>query len=191
MLSAAQLDEILTLQLAVAWAGESGEQEPRLRWWETDMVSKYGGRALFDLLAPRTAAWAALEAAREAARRIDEHARSKAADPDELISLFRFGFVIDEQLQDRIAEHKRNGVSPELALPSLAALLRVWDREAFVAWVRSTGDKPNCVNDPGGRRLTGAPPSDPADTARRLVHALAPLADAYPFPHYRVAARAE
>lgn len=190
MLSPKQLDEILTLQLAVAWAGEGGEQEVRLRWWETDMVSKYGGRALFDLLTPRTAAWATLEAAREAARRVEEQARNKAADPDQLISLFRFGFAIDEQLQDRLAEHKRNGISPELALPRLAELMRKWDREAFVAWVR-VGDKPNCVNDPGGRRLTSAPPADPVDTARRLAYALAPLVDAYPFPHYRDGARAE
>jgi hypothetical protein len=188
--SAEQLDDILTLQLAVAWAGESGEQ-PRLRWWETDMVSKYGGRALFDLLAPRTAAWATLEAAREAARRVDEHARSKAADPDRLVSLFRFGFAIDEQLQDRIAEHKRSGIGPELALPRLAELLHSWDREAFAAWLRGATEKPNFINDPGGRRLTAAPSSDPSDAARRLAQALVPLADAYPFPHYRVAARAE
>ena len=190
MLSSAQLDEILTLQLAVAWAGESGEQEARLRWWETDMVSKYGGLALFDLLTPRISAWATLEAAREAARRVEEQARSKAADPDQLISLFRFGFTIDEQLQDRITEHKRNGLTPDAALPKLADVMSTWDRDGFLAWLR-TGDKPKTVNDPGGRRLTAAPPTDPVETARRLAHALAPLADAYPFPHYRTGARAE
>ena len=32
------LDQILTAQLIVAWAGESGE-EPRLKWWRTDLVT--------------------------------------------------------------------------------------------------------------------------------------------------------
>ena len=37
-LSSATIDAILTAQLAVAWAGEGGE-EPRLKWWRTDLVS--------------------------------------------------------------------------------------------------------------------------------------------------------
>jgi hypothetical protein len=184
MLSPDQLDAILTHQLVVAWAGESGDDEPRLRWWETDMVSKYGGLALFQQLTPRSAHWAALEAAREAARRVDEKARSKDAEPDRLVSLFRFGFEIDEQLQDRLVDHKRRGKALEAALPQLARLVRVWDRDQLVAWAKE-GDKPNAVNEPSGRRLTGTPPVDPVQTARRLTHALVPLAEAYPFPHYR------
>lgn len=43
------LDGILTLQLAVAWAGEAGE-EPRLRWWRTDLAGEFGGRDLFERL---------------------------------------------------------------------------------------------------------------------------------------------
>jgi hypothetical protein len=43
------LDELLALRFAVAWAGESRDEQPRLRWWKTDMVSKYGGEALLDL----------------------------------------------------------------------------------------------------------------------------------------------
>ena len=154
------------------------------------MVSKYGGRALFDLLAPRTAAWATLEAAREAARRVEESARAKAADPDQLVSLFRFGFAIDEQLQDRLVEHKRRGADPAVALPRLAAVMGPWDREAFAVWVKS-GERPNTTNDPGGRRLTGSPPGDPVETARRLVAALSPFAPAYPFPHYRDGGRGQ
>jgi hypothetical protein len=49
MLPDETLDERLTLQFAVAWAGESGDDQPRLRWWKTDMVSKHGGQALLDL----------------------------------------------------------------------------------------------------------------------------------------------
>lgn len=48
MLTDAQLDVLLTLQLATAWAGErSGDEPPRLGWWATDMVSEFGGHALF------------------------------------------------------------------------------------------------------------------------------------------------
>lgn len=184
MLPPEALDAILTCQLAVAWAGESGDDEPRLRWWETDMVSKYGGLALFEQLTPRSAHWAALEAAREAARRVDDKARSKDADPDRLLSLFRLGAALDELLHDRLLEHKRQGRPVQEALPGLAALMTAWDRDAFARWAKQ-GDKPNVVNDPSGRRLTGAPPADRLEVVRRLAHALLPLADAYPFPHYR------
>lgn len=33
MLTDAQLDTLLTLQLATAWAGERSGDEPRLGWW--------------------------------------------------------------------------------------------------------------------------------------------------------------
>lgn len=184
MLPPEELDAILTYQLAVAWAGESGDDEPRLGWWETDMVSKYGGLALFEQLTPRSAHWAALEAAREAARRVDEKARSKDADPDRLLSLFRLGAALDEHLYDRLLEHKRQGRPLQDALPHLGRLMETWERDAFAAWAKQ-GDKPNVVNEPSGRRLTGSPPADPVEVVRRLAHALLPLPDAYPFPHYR------
>jgi hypothetical protein len=199
MLPPEELDAILTYQLAVAWAGESGDDEPRLGWWETDMVSKYGGLALFEQLTPRSAHWAALEAAREAARRVDDKARSKDADPDRLLSLFRLGAALDEHLYHRLLEHKRAGRPLHDALPRLGRLLTAfgaagdehggpprstWERDAFAAWAKQ-GDKPNVVNEPSGRRLTGSPPADPVEVVRRLGHALLPLPAAYPFPHYR------
>ena len=46
-------------------------------------------------LAPQTWRWAVLQSVREAARRADAAGRAKAADPDALVSLFRFGFEID------------------------------------------------------------------------------------------------
>ena len=51
------LDHTLTIQLLVAWAGESGDP-PRLGWWRTDMVSEYGGGDLFKRLLPNTWQWA-------------------------------------------------------------------------------------------------------------------------------------
>lgn len=185
VLSDPQLDAILTLQLATAWAGERNSDEPRLGWWSTDMVSEYGGLDFFARLTPRTAKWAALEVAREAARRIDAAARSRDANPDRLRSLFSFGFDTDEQLADRLAFHKRLGRSPEQALPDLAALLAdKWNRDTFAAWVKQW-PAAKTANEPSGRRLTSAMPDDPVEIARRLVHALAPFTDSYPCPHVR------
>lgn len=191
MLSATARDAVLTLQLAVAWAGERGEDEPRLGWWDTDMISKYGGHALLRDLAPRTFAWAALEVAREAARRRDAAARGRDANADRLISLFRFGFDVDEQLADRLAELKRASQPPEAALPALGALIGAWDRDGFVSWLEALSDAPNVVNDPAGRRLTGTPNGDVVETARRLARALVPLGDNYLCPHYRDASAAD
>lgn len=134
-LSTDKLDEILTYQLAVAWAGEAGDEPRRLGWWKTDMVSRYGGLALFEQLAPQTRAWAAFEVAREAARRVDEAARNKSADPDRLLSVFHLGADLDEQVQERIGDHKRDGRSPTDALPELQDLIAGWDRERFEAWL--------------------------------------------------------
>jgi hypothetical protein len=184
MLPEETLDQLLILQFAVAWAGESGEDEPRLRWWKTDMVSPYGGHALFAQLTPRTAEWAALESVREAARRADQVARARAANPDELISLFHLGYDHDEQLNDRLRTHKQSGVSPAQALPRLGELLQRWDRRAFEEFLQQA-QPPNTVNEPAGRRLTNAAPEDLAEAARRLARALVPLPEAYPCPHYR------
>ncbi|MCA9653655.1 MAG: BREX-6 system BrxE protein [Myxococcales bacterium] len=113
-----QLDAILTVQLAVAWAGESGDDEPRLRWWDTDMVSKYGGLALMEQLTPRTGAWAVLQVALEAARRVDGRSRTRDASPDQLVSLFHLGLPLDELLGDRLREHKGRGLPPTEVLPA-------------------------------------------------------------------------
>ena len=59
------LDLALTAQIAVAWAGEGGE-EPRLSWWQTDLVSEFGGEDLLRRLLPKTYPWAMLQAVREA-----------------------------------------------------------------------------------------------------------------------------
>jgi len=63
-LTEAALDEILALQFLVAWAGEGRCKPKRLGWWDTDLVDPDGGGDLLARLAPRTHAWAALEAVR-------------------------------------------------------------------------------------------------------------------------------
>ena len=79
-LQSSELDEILALQLTVAWAGESGGD--RLGWWNSDLVDPEGGGDLFSRLVPKTAAWASLILVREAARVIEHEARKAGSRSD-------------------------------------------------------------------------------------------------------------
>jgi hypothetical protein len=183
------LDQALTAQTVVAWAGEGGEK-PRLGWWQTDLVSEYGGEDLLKRLLPRTWPWAMLQAVREAARRKDEELRGKDSDPDQLVTLFRFGFELDEQIEERLQAYKRGGLSPVDALPGLGEVMggtlhQLWDRAQFLQWVEAHGPvQAEAV--PTGRQLKGAMPAGLDRRVAQLVAALAPLADSYPLPHFRV-----
>lgn len=178
------MDTLLSAQLIVAWAGESGE-ERRLGWWKTDLVAEYGGYDLFKRLLPNTWDWAALQAVREAARRRDAELRFRADHPDRIVSLYRIGFEVDEQVDERLLEHKRSGQAPPLALPALDGLIgEHWSEQAFAEWVASHGDV-EIETSPLGRRIKGAEPTDVANLTSKLVAALAPVGDAYPLPHYR------
>ncbi len=180
------LDHILAVQLAVAWAGEKGE-DPRLGWWRTDLVSEFGGEDLFQRLLPHTWAWAVLQAAREAARRRDAAVRAKDHDPDRMLTLFRLGFAIDERLDERLQDLKRSGRPPKAALPKLGEILAEdWSRKDFEEWV-GAHDRSDTVASPAGRRLRGEPPQALDLLVDRLVGALAPMGADYPLPHFRSA----
>ena len=173
----------------MAWAGEGGE-EPRLNWWQTDLVSEFGGEDLLRRLLPKTYPWAMLQAVREAARRKDEELRAKASDPDQLLTLYRFGFELDEQIEERLQAHKRSGRFPLEALPGLVEVLGTslhepWNRAQFEQWVEAHGPvQADAV--PTGRLLKGAPPAGLDRAVQQLVAGLAPLGDVYSLPHYRV-----
>jgi hypothetical protein len=142
-------DQILALQFTIAWAGEGRSQPKRLGWWDTDLVDEAGGGDFFARLAPRTHAWASLEAVREAARRVDEKARKKMADPDAMRTLFFLGFDIDEQLADHLAALKREGRTPADALSLPNNLAASFSKEALVAALTAQGNEPTTVV-PGG-----------------------------------------
>lgn len=186
--SALELDELLTAQFAVAWAGEGGGDPPRLGWWPTDMISDNGGHDLFQRLLPQTWAWAALQVVREAARRCDAEMRARAVDADDMITLFHLGVELDERLGERLLEHKRSGKAPSDALPGLKSILwDTWDRERFAEWLSYHGE-PRHEAAALGRLLSGAPAPTPDRLAAALLAALQPLPDAgkpYPLPHYR------
>lgn len=178
------LDQLLTAQLAVAWAGEGGE-EPRLSWWRSDLTSEFGGHDLFKRLLPNTWDWAALQAAREAARRKDAELRAKDHSPDLITSLFCLGFTLDELADARLQTHKRAGLPPTAALPGLDPLIdQPFHADAFLTWLRRHGD-PDYSATPLGRQLKGEPAGPLGPLVQRLLAALTPLAPSYPLPHLR------
>jgi hypothetical protein len=112
-----EIDGLLCAQLIVAWAGEKGnEDERRLGWWKTDLLSEFGGRDFLNRLLPRTGEWAALQSVREAARRTDQFAREQGHDADLPISLYS----LDEEsgrstliwARDRFPPHLRADLAP-------------------------------------------------------------------------------
>ncbi len=178
------LDSILVTQIAVAWAGEDGE-EPRLRWWRSDLVSEYGGKDLFRRLLSQTWRWATLQAVREAARRTDARMRQGADDPDSIVSLYCLGFAADEKVEERLLELKKQTDDPMKALPRLAEIVgERWRRDTFLEWVRSHGTA-EVLTTPLGRRIKGTFPGISDLLIGNLVGALEPLGEQYPLPHYR------
>lgn len=180
------IDEILALQLSVAWAGEGLSQPRRLGWWQTDLVDAEGGGDLLARMLPRTHAWAKLGAVREAARRVDERARRRSGTPDRLVTLFQLGFDLDEQLSERLRHHQRHQAAPSEALGERFVVTPTFDAAAFERFVRQSAPAPSVETAPEGRLLLGAPPEDPLEQVTRLVAALAPFSPDYPMPHYRI-----
>jgi hypothetical protein len=176
-----ELDTILGLQLSVAWAGEKAGEPQRLNWWNTDLTDEAAGGDFFERLLARTAAWAGLELAREAAIRADRAARAALARPDRTWTLFHFGFALDEAIRDRLEHHKRHGRNPKEVLVSGWSVTRSWDREAFEVFLKGLGN-PKTKETPAGRKLS-AKVTDAALAARDLAAALLPLSDMYPLPH--------
>ena len=180
-----QLDHILKLQLAIAWAGETNADQPRLGWWRTAMCDEYGGEDLLRRLTPRTWQWAAFEMCRAAAKRVDEAARSTADDADHLVSLYRLGFEVDERLDERLLELKQGGVLPTEALPDLKELISTWSKEWLESWLERWAGA-DYTTTATGRRLKSEIPADLSAAASQLAAALLPLADSYALPYFRV-----
>lgn len=181
-----EIDSLLTAQLIVAWAGERGQDERRLGWWRTDLLSADGGRDLLGSLLPRTGEWAVLQAVREAARRIDEASRQEAHDSDTLLSLFALGFQVEERTDERLQDFKRSEKSPAEALPVAMELINgKWDQQAFVDWCEDHGAG-NYTTTTAGRRIKGDVPSSLDRIVAGLISALVPISDEYPLPHYSI-----
>lgn len=179
-----QLDEILALQLTLAWAGEApGGAHPRLGWWKTDLVDADAGGDLWARLLPRTHRWAGLDAARRAARQVDQALRNETARADEMLTLFHFGFELDEGLDERLAHHKLEGHPPTAVLPLLEVTATRFDRGALLARLTDNDLDLGFKVAPSGRQLKGRPEEPETIRAHRLACAM--LIDAprtYPLP---------
>lgn len=179
----AELDEILAIQLLIAWAGETpGGGTPRLGWWKTDVIDDEAGGDLWKRLLPRTHRWAGLDAARRAAYLTDERLRRPAKNADSQFTLFHFGFETDEALAERMAHHVLEARNPAEALPPLSALASGFDRAALSKAVGADDVDASFKVVAGGRQLKKVAHETLPARARRLALALlsAPVAPAYP-----------
>ncbi len=180
-----ELDEVLYLQLAIAWAGEADTDPKRLGWWRTGMCDEYGGEDLLKRLVPKTWQWAVLESTRAAAKKVDDRARNRAEDPDNLITLYRLGFEVDEQLDERLLELKQCGVPLSESFPDLAVLFEKWSDERLKSWLGKL-EEAGYSSTATGRRLKGTAPKDISAAARQLAAALLPLDRKYALPYFRI-----
>jgi hypothetical protein len=180
-LTNAQLDEILALQLTVAWAGEAAGEPARLGWWKSDLVDAEGGGDLFKRLVPRTAPWAGLILLREAARRVDLSALKQSNLEDRAHTLFHLGFRVDEQLSDRLALHRQQLHEPASAFGNEFIVGGDWSKSAFETRLASFG-KPKVAVTPGGRSIA-APGAGGVELVRLLAAALLPLTPKYPLAY--------
>ncbi len=163
------LDEILALQITVAWAGERGEPK-RLGWWNSDLVDPDAGAYLFQKLLPRTGRWAVLATAREVARRTDEAGRLRLGDPDHVRTLFALGFELDEQLDERLRELVRRGASVD-SLPWVVSFEQDQLDDVRAALRHGPSGAPPFRVVAGGRQLDALPEA-PALAARHLAAVL-------------------
>jgi hypothetical protein len=185
VLSDSVRDTILAWQLTIAWAGEGLCEPQRLNWWRTDLVDDNGGGDLFQRLFPNTYAWACLEAVRQAAIQRDQQIRSGMAQPDGVQTLFFWGFDIDEQLSDRLTEHKYSASPPEQCLDLPLALDQPFCQTTLETTLQIPGRPIQVTVVPDGRELGGALPQSPELRVRNLAAALLPLGAHYPMPFYR------
>lgn len=180
-----ELDEILSVQLLLAWAGEApGGDHPRLGWWKTDLIDGEAGGDLWQRLLPRTHRWAGLGAARRAAYLTDERARRPAKSADSRFTLFHFGFETDEALAERLAHHVLEARSPVEVLPLLSALDLRFDRPAMVKALGGAEIDASFKVVAAGRQLKRiAHEPLPARTRRLGLVLLAdPVSPMYPLP---------
>lgn len=186
--STSDIDFLLTAQLVLAWAGESGTNDDpsskRLGWWRTSLVGDGAEYELKELL-PNTWQWVMFQSVREAARLHDASVRLKDHDPDRLLTLYSLGFAIDEKVEDRLRQLKLAGTEPGEELPQFGEIIAGgWNRGAFASWSNAFG-KSSFTDVPAGRRLKGKPPQNLAELTSRLVAGLMPITDSYSMPHFR------
>lgn len=185
LLTKTQLDDILTIQLSVAWAGEGRCDPTRLGWWSTALVDEFDGLDMLERIMPKTYKWAALEVVRRVARLLDDQERLKASDPDKVRSIFHLGFKIDEQLDDRLTWLKKNSKAPQEALPNMIGFKDEWVPEMWSQWFEAMNIESVAFKvTPGGRAIkVSNATNEPNQLIRQLLGTLHTPPEVYPTPH--------
>ena len=182
------LDQILAIQILIAWAGEGGD-EPRLDWWKSEVLSEFGGFSTLQELMPNTALWLACKAAREIAKREDEKRRKTSSDSDQIYTIYRLGFEIDEQLEHQLSDliHAKSSLSILFKdIPWVEDLTeQEWEQDGFDKWLRSLGERGTHKDEPTGRRIVGSAPEDILTRVQKLANHLSPLSKNYPMSYYK------
>lgn len=176
------LDRILALQVTVAWAGET----ERLGWWHTDLIDQGGGGYFLAELLPKTHHWSGVEAARQCAILADRQKRLAMAQPDGTRTLFFWGFAIDEQLSDRLKEHKQEQKRPEEVLRLEIRLDATFSSKTFEDAVCLFSHEVSFTVMPSGRQINNPMPDGFDLCAQKLAAALLPLTNNYSMPFYRL-----
>ena len=135
----------------------------------------WAGGDLFARLLPKTHRWASLEAVRKAAMQVDREARLGMAHPDQVRTLFFWGFALEEKLVEQLALHKRSGTEPLGVLPFPLSINEAFVRSTLEEALRLPRHDVAYKVVPSGRELTGVLPEAPALRARHLAAALLPL----------------
>ena len=186
-ISSSQLDKILAMQFTIAWAGEGLSDPRRLDWWKTDLIDEDGGGDLLKRLCPQTHQWVSLEAARKAAIQVDRQKHTAMAQPDQLRSLFFWGFEVDEKLQERILWHKHRLKPPGAVLPvPIDIISKNFNRDSLAYALQVEAEKPTYRLGPGGREILNKLTDNPVRIAQLLGATLIPFSDDYPSPFYRL-----
>jgi hypothetical protein len=120
---------------------------------------------------------------------VDKQARLGMAKPDEVRTLFFWGFAVDEKLAERFNFHKRSGKEPVEVLDFPLELDEDFVKVDFEDALRIPNHNVSHKVVPGGREIAEAMPEALELRAKKLAAGLLPLADDYPMPFYRVEGR--
>lgn len=108
------------------------------------------------------------------------------AKPDQVRTLFFWGFATDERLAERLILHKRNGKPPMEVLPFPVTLYGTFSKGGFEEAIRIPSQKIDFNVVPGGREIAGEMPEKLDLRAKKLTAGLSPLTNSYPMPFYRM-----
>ncbi len=129
----------------------------------------------------------------------DRRKRLDMAKPDAVRTLFFWGFAVDEQLTERLAFHKQNGVNPFGFVKSQKSKVEVLPFSLDISQPFSQADFEEAISIPhqnvdfkvvpSGREIFGEMLQALDECAKKLAFALLPIVESYPMPFYRLEER--